>query len=92
MYDLFMIGVGAELFYTFDFSADVSTPATLANVVFTADAGITLSAQANDLNNKRASIKVSGAEHGRTYVVQAVGTTSTGEKIVKDVTLQGFNA
>ena len=91
MTDFFLQQVDAELYYTFDFSADIASPATLQSVTFTAS-GITLSGQSNDLGNKRASIKVSGAEHGRRYVLQAAGLTSTGETIVKDITLQGFNA
>jgi hypothetical protein len=92
MNDFFLHAVNASLYYTFDFSADIASPATLVSVTFSSADGLTLTGQSNDLSNGRASIRVSGAEHGLTYVVQATGVTSSGESIVKDITLQGFNA
>lgn len=92
MSEHFLLNVGAELLYTFDFSADISAPATLASVTYSADSPLVTFGQLDDLTNKRSTIGVKGAAHGNTYVLQATGTTSLGEKIVKDVTLQGFNA
>jgi hypothetical protein len=88
----FILNVGAELFYTFDFSPDIASPATLASVTYTADSPLVTFGQLDDLTNKLSSIGVRGAAHGVTYTLQATGTTSIGEKIVRDITLQGFNA
>jgi hypothetical protein len=102
MADTFILPVEATLLYTFDFSADIVAPATLDSVVFTTSptgpsespdmGGLTLSGQSSDLAEYWSSILVSGAVHGRVYTVQAAGTTSTNEVIVKDITLRGMNA
>lgn len=91
MPDLILLPVEAELAVVFDFSDMVIAPATLISVTVTAPAPLTLFGQTDDLPNNRTTIGVKGALHGETYVVQAIGATSTGEKIPKDATFQGWN-
>jgi hypothetical protein len=91
--DFFVLNLEAALVYTFDFSDEVVQPAVLTSVTFSQEgSGLTLSNQLDDLPNNRSSIRIANAEHGYTYTVQAVGVTSLGESIVKDITLRGFNA
>jgi hypothetical protein len=91
--DFQMLNVDSALLYTFDFSDEIIPPATLTSVTFSQEGtGLTLGGQLDDLNNYLSSIRLSGAVHGRTYCIQALGVTSTGESIVKDLKLIGFNA
>lgn len=81
------------MFYTFDFSAEIATPATLASVSYSTDSGgLTLEQQSDDLSNKRSSIRIKGAVHGRVYTVKAIGVTSAGEIIPKNISIRGLNA
>lgn len=94
MNDFAVLPVEGELRWVFDFTAQITGATTLSSVAYSTDpavGGLTLASQSDDLANKKSSILVKGAEHGRTYTVQAIGTTSAGEKIPKDLTIQGFN-
>lgn len=91
MNDLQLLPVEGELAYTFDFSAEVVAPVTLASVVITVQSPLTKGTQQDDLGNAKSIIIIKGAVHGQVYNVQAVGTLSNGEKIPKDATFIGFN-
>ena len=92
MNDLQLLPVDGEIAYTFDFSDVVIAPATLVSVSFTASTGVTLFGQSDDLANLASTIGVKLASHGVRYTVQALGSLSNGEKVVKDASFVGFNA
>lgn len=93
MNDFQLLPVGAELRYTPDFAADVPVGVTVTSIAFSVapSPSLTLSSQANDLANARASIAVKGAAHGTHYVLQAVAALSNGEDLVKSISILGFN-
>ena len=100
--DFQLLPVDGNLAYTADFSAELAGGATLAGVawsispveVVTASPTVmspTLGTQSDNLAEAQSTIKVSRGVHGRLYVLQAVGTTSTGEVIPKDVAVVCMN-
>ena len=91
MSDLLLLPVEAELAFVFDFSDMIVAPTTLVSVTITAPAPLVLFGQVDDLGNKRTTIGIKGALHGETYVVQAKGVLSNGEKVPKDATFIGWN-
>lgn len=91
MNDLQLIPVDGEIAYTFDFSDVVIAPATLVSVSYTIPSPLTGFNQTDDLVNKKSTIGLKGAVHGQTYVVQALGVLSNGEKVPKDAVFVGFN-
>lgn len=92
MNDHQLLPVESALLYTADFTDSLSGAVTVTAVVWGATPALTLASQVDDFANNKSTIKVSGAAHGLTYVLQAKGTLSSGEAVVKDITLQGFNA
>jgi hypothetical protein len=91
MSDVQLLPTEAEFVYTFDFSAEVVAPVTLASVVITVPLPLTKGTQQDDLANAKTLIIIKGAVHGERYMGQAIGTLSNGEKIPKDVIFVGFN-
>ena len=93
MNDFQLLPVGGELYYTPDFSADVPEDVTVSAIAFTVEpaASLTLEAQADDLASCRSSIRVSGSQHMRHYVVKAAATLSNGETLVRSISIRGFN-
>lgn len=93
MNDLQLLKVGEALFYTPSFAASVPEAASVTGITFTVEpvASLTLTGQTNDLANARASIKASGAAHGRVYTLKATATLDNGETIVKGIAIKGYN-
>lgn len=91
MNDFQYIPVEGSLFYTFEFADQLPAGVDISNVSFSITPSITLDAQSNDFGNDQSSIKVSGAEHGVRYNLQAKALLTNDEYIVKDVCLIGFN-
>jgi hypothetical protein len=83
--------------YTVDYSADLAGGATLTAVAWsiTPQSGSPLtpsvSGQSNNYAEAQSTITVQGGLHGSSYVLQAIGTTSAGEQIPKDISLLAFN-
>jgi hypothetical protein len=90
MSDLQLIPVGAAYKYTIDFTADIPATVTVTAVTFSAP-GLTLGTQQDELGSYRSTILVSGAEHGRSYILAAYATLSNGETLEQSVTLKGWN-
>lgn len=90
MSDLQAIAIGGKLNYTFDFSDAIAGSVTLDSVAFSVPSPLTYT-QANDLANKKSTAQITGALHGFTYQVRAIGTLSSGELVPKTLTLRGFN-
>jgi len=88
MTDLYLLPVGGDLYWTFDFTDEISAPGTLVSVTITS--ALTLEDQSDDVGNKQSSVRITGAQHGITYTVTAVGLTSTGEDVVKSITIRGW--
>lgn len=89
-----LLPVGGTLAYTWDFSEeipDTSPLTTITGIVVSADTGISVGSQTDDLPNGRTTVLLSGAAHARVYVAQALATLSNGEVIPKDATFQGFD-
>lgn len=97
MNDLQMFPVGSTLAYTADFSAELpNSGVTVSSVAWSVEPAespevVTIADQADDLENARSTIYVSGVPHAATYILQAVATLSNGEVVAKDITLRGFN-
>ena len=97
MNDWQFIPVGGALQLVFDFSDVVTDPVTLSSVAFTitpqsgSPVRPVLSSQSDDLANAKSGIIVSGVTHGEQYVLQAAGTLSSGEIVVKDAVCVGFD-
>jgi hypothetical protein len=91
MNDFQMLPVEAGLFYTFIFTDDLPDGVTVTNCTFTITPSITLSNQSDNFGSDASTIKVSGAEHGVNYNLQAKATLSNGETVPKDIVLVGFN-
>ena len=91
MNDFQLNPVESVLFYTVDFTDEMPTAGTISSVTFSGSSALTLSSQSNDFANYKSSIKVSGAAHGGSYVLQAKAVLSNGESVVKDISLIGFN-
>ena len=92
--------VAGSLRFTADFTDAIpstSPETTLSSVAWsiTPQSGSplipSLSDQSDALSLYQSTIQVSGCVHGGYYVLQAVGTTSAGELIPKDVRLVGFD-
>ena len=92
MNDFQMIPVGGALSYTADFTDALPASVTLSACTWSISPSINLSNQVDSLGSALSTIRVSGALHGITYTLQAIGTLSNGETVPKDVTLLGFNA
>lgn len=90
MNDYQLLPVTAGLYYTVDFSAEVPAGESITDVTFTAT-GLTATGKQTDLPNSKASIRLSGAAHGKQYTLLAVATLSTGETVPKTVTFVGWN-
>ena len=86
------------LAYTVDWSDEIPEAATLTAVAFTISPQVltvaspatyapTLTGQDDELAQGRSTITVSNGQHGQVYVLQGIGTLSTGEQIPKDVGL-----
>lgn len=95
-----LLPVGGARRITADFAGDLpaSSPATtLVSVAWsiTPRSGSpltpTLSDQTDALSASQSNIVVTGGAHGVTYVLQAAGTLSDGQVVVKDIALQGFD-
>lgn len=92
-----MLPVDGKLAYTADFSAELTGGATLSAVVWSiapqsgSPLAPALSGQTDNLSEAQSTIIVSGGLHGRLYVLQAIGTTSAGEEIPKDIAVLAFN-
>lgn len=93
MNDFQILKVGESLLYTPTFEGQVPDAATVSSIAFTVEpaASLTLDTQTNDLANSRASIRASGATHGRSYVLKASATLSNGETLIKAIAIKGFN-
>jgi len=91
MNDFQLIPVEAGLFYTFDFSEELTGDDNLQSVAFTCTPPLALSVQSDEFSQFLSTIKVSGAVHGTTYNLQAKASLTSGETLVKDVCLIGFN-
>lgn len=87
---LLLLRTGASLLHTFDFSDQVPATVTVSGVSFTG-VGLTLDNQSNDLPNNRATIRVSGAEHGKTYQLRGIATLSNGETVPDEATIRGWD-
>jgi hypothetical protein len=86
-----LIPVEGNFAYTIDYSADVAEGVTVSSIVWSVSPSLTLAGQVDALGSARSTIRVSGAEHGTCYLLQAIATLSSGEVIPKDITLRGFN-
>lgn len=91
MSDLLLLPCDGELAFQFDFTDMVVAPTTLVSVTYTVPSPLTAFGQTDDLANFKSTIGLKGAVHGQTYVVQALGTLSNGEKVPKDAVFVGFN-
>jgi len=89
MNDSQILPVQGEMLYTADFSDSLTDTVSLSAVAWSISPAITLSNQANDYPSARSTIKVSGCTHGTQYVLQALGTLTSGEVIPKDSALIG---
>lgn len=101
MRDVQVFAVGGSLRYTVDFTdamPSTSPETTLSSVAWTItpQAGSPLapvvSDQADSLTINQSTIQVTGCLHGEHYVLQAIGTTSGGELLPKDIRIVGLNA
>lgn len=95
--DFQVLPVDGVMSYTVDYSDELTGGATLTAVAWTivpqSGSPLTpaLSNQTDNLSEAQSTITVSGGAHNRLYVLQAVGTTSTGEQIPKDISLLALN-
>lgn len=95
--DFQLLPVQGVMSYTFDWSEELTGGATLASVAWsiTPQTGSPLAPsvadQSDNLSEAQSTITVANGVHGKVYVLQAIGTTSTGEEIPKDVGLVCVN-
>jgi len=81
----------AGLIYTFDFSAEVPSGASVTGITVTAPSPLVASGKSDDLPNKLTRVLISGAAHGGIYQVEATATLSNGETLNQAATLRGWN-
>lgn len=93
MNDFQILKVGESLLYTPTFEGQVPDAAKVTGITFSVEpsGSLTLDTQTNDLANSRASIRASGAAHGRSYVLKASAVLDNGETLVKAIGIKGFN-
>jgi hypothetical protein len=89
--DYQLLPVEAGLFYTADFTDELPEGVTVASCAWSITPIISAGGQVDDFGSNKSSIKVSGAQHGVSYALQAKATLSNTEIVVKDISLQGFN-
>lgn len=91
MSDLQVLAVGGKVAFTADFTLEVPVGVTVSNIAFTIPPPLSSFAISPDLANKKSTVGLQGAVHGVTYQVRATATLSSGEDIVENVTVRGFN-
>ena len=79
---------GADLFYTFDWSADLGAGVTLQTVDHTVPAPFTKVSEQTDASTGLSTVRVAGGNHGDLAVISALATLSTNEKIPGAFTLR----
>lgn len=91
MSDLQVLAVGGKVAFTVDFTAEVPAGVTVSNIAFSIPSPLASFAISPDLVNKKSTVGLQGAVHGATYQVRATAALSSGEDIVKNITVRGFN-
>lgn len=76
--------------FTIDWSNVVGS-ATLGTVTHAVPSPLTKVAESTDTSAKTSSVRISGATHGQTYLVEGQTTLSTGEVINRQFPLRCFN-
>lgn len=89
--DLQALAVNGKLLYTFDWSDVMPAGQTLNSIDYVLPTPLTTFADSDDLANFKGTVGIQGAVHGATYQVQAKGTLSNGEHVVKNLTIRGFD-
>jgi hypothetical protein len=75
--------------YTAEWEDAVPSGGSIASVVHTVPDGLTKVSEGVD--GTTSTVRISGGVHGRTYMVQAAATMSTGEVINRPLVLTVFN-
>lgn len=77
---------------TIDWADVLIDAVTLSAVTHTVPSGLTKVSEAVDLGNGRSQVKVSGAQHGIPYMIEAQATLSNGEVINRQFPARGWNS
>lgn len=88
----FLLDPDAGLIYTFDFSSEVPSGASITSITITAPAPLTVTGKTDDLPNKTSRALLSGAVHGMVYQVEAKALLNNGETIPLTASFRGWNS
>jgi hypothetical protein len=75
--------------YTADWNDALPDGGTLVTVVHAVPTGLTKVTESN--SDTTSTVRISGGTHGRTYMVMAAATMSSGEVITRPLVLTVFN-
>lgn len=85
-----IIDPGDSDVYAFDWT-DVLGGATLSAVVHSVPSPLSILSETTDGANKRSLVKITGAVHGQTYLIEGSATLSSGEIVNRQFPLRCFN-
>lgn len=86
-----LIDPGDSAIFQLDWSDAVADDTTLVSVVHILPEPLVKVSESTDQVNARSTVKVSGAQHGMTYLIEAQGTLSNGESLNRQSPLRCFN-
>jgi hypothetical protein len=86
-----LIDPGDNAFFKLDWSDCLIEGATLVAVVHTVPSPLTKVQEATNGAEGSSTVRVTGAAHGVTYLVEAAATLSTGETLNRQFPLRCFN-
>ncbi len=85
--DLQLLVIGSKLLYTFDFSAEVPSPATVTGIDYTLPSQLSSFVDQDDLANSKGTLGLeahtTNGKHGQTVQVKAVATLTNNEKVTQ---------
>lgn len=82
---------GDSAFFELDWSDALGTGVTLSSVSHSVPSGLTLVSESTDTADSTSAVRISGTEHGQTYLIEGAATLSNGEVINRQFPLRSFN-
>jgi len=79
---------GADLLYTFDWTADLPPEVSLDSVEHTVPPPLERVSQQTDAANGLSTVMIGGGEHGKLYLITALATLTDGEEVPGSFTLR----
>jgi len=90
--DVVLLDPGDSVFITIDWADVLVDGITLASATHTVPSPLTRVSQSDSPSTGKSQVRVSGALHGVTYMIEAVATLSNGEVVNRQFPVRGWNA